>query len=156
MAYFASESHAYRRLVIGALSAVVLATSSCSVNPTAAASAAPQQTEEAILDRLYFGRTIPSGGTVSEAEWRTFLAEVVTPRFPEGFSVLRGEGQWRDAKGVIWKEDGFVLEVTHPAVSSADTAVRAIMREYNRRFKQDAVMRTQTRVRWEFETGRDL
>ena len=48
---------------------------------------------------LYFGRDKPSGGEVSEAEWAAFLAESVTPRFPDGLSVLPVEGQTRVPSG---------------------------------------------------------
>ena len=37
-----------------------------------------------VADRLFFGRAIPGGGLVSEAEWTAFLAEVVTPASPTG------------------------------------------------------------------------
>jgi hypothetical protein len=51
------------------------------------------------------------------------------------------------------QEESFLLELTHPAESSADAAVREIMREYRRRFKQEAVLRIQTRVQMEFENA---
>lgn len=49
-----------------------------------------------VADRLFLGRQIPGGGMVSDADWTAFLAEVVTPRFPEGLTVWRAEGQWLD------------------------------------------------------------
>lgn len=139
--------------MIGAASLWVFSISACAANSSHAPLPSPVQEGEAILDRLYFGRSIPSGGTVSEADWHTFLAEIVTPRFPEGLTLWHTEGQWRDPKGVIWKEDGFVLELTHPVGAAAEKWVHEIMREYIRRFKQEAVLRIQTRVRMEFESG---
>ena len=47
--------------------------------------------------KLYFGLgTIdqPEKG-ISEARWRQFLDEEVTPRFPDGFSVIDVYGQWQ-------------------------------------------------------------
>ncbi|MEX2248301.1 MAG: DUF3574 domain-containing protein, partial [Parvibaculum sp.] len=44
---------------------------------------------------LYFGLDRGDGGTVSERDWRRFLAEVVTPRFPGGLTVIDAYGQWR-------------------------------------------------------------
>src|SRR5262249_4797549 len=44
----------------------------------------PFSPSELVADRLYFGRAIPGGGSVSDAAWTKFLEEVVTPRFPEG------------------------------------------------------------------------
>lgn len=94
-----------------------------------------------IADRLYFGRDIPGGGRVSDEEWSTFLREVVTPRFPDGLTVVRAEGQWRDAQGRVVTEPSAMVELMHPASAEADAAVEAIAAEYKRRFRQEAVMR---------------
>jgi uncharacterized protein DUF3574 len=106
--------------------------------------------ETSIDDRLYFGRTIPSGGTVTEADWSAFLKEVVTPEFPEGFSVWRSQGQWRDPSGTIWREDGFILEVTHPDDPKFDASIRTVIDTYKKRFKQDSVLQLRERVEAHF------
>lgn len=104
--------------------------------------AAPVAAQEAwVADRLYLGRSIPGGGTVSDTAWAAFLREVVTPRFPDGLTVLRGEGQWRDSTGAIVREASFVLEIYHPASAEADAALDEIAAEYKRRFRQKSVMR---------------
>lgn len=94
-----------------------------------------------MADRLLFGRNIPAGGTVSDSAWSVFLSDVVTPRLPDGFTVYRTEGQWRGADGVISREAGFVLEVHHPRGQPPDSVFEAIAAEYNRRFRQEAVLR---------------
>jgi hypothetical protein len=43
-----------------------------------------------VRETLYFGRSRPDGGTVSDEEWKIFLADIVTPRFPEGLTVVHG------------------------------------------------------------------
>jgi hypothetical protein len=47
--------------------------------------------------RLYFGLgpADDSSKGVSEAAWRDFLDKEVTPRFPDGLSVLDVYGQWQ-------------------------------------------------------------
>src|SRR5690606_41197674 len=47
---------------------------------------------------LYFGTQRPGGAPVTEAEWAAFLDEKVTPRFPDGLTVLTGNGQWRNSR----------------------------------------------------------
>lgn len=103
-----------------------------------------------VSDRLFFGRDIPGGGSVSEEEWAAFLAEVVTPRFPDGLTVLRGEGQWLGANGAVVREPSFVVEVNHPSSAEVDAALDAIAEEYKRRFRQEAVMRVRTMAEVEF------
>ena len=108
--------------------------------------ARPAPSSNMVIDRLSFGRDIPTGGTVSDSAWLSFLDEVVTPRFPDGFSVLRGEGQWRYADGRIQREAGFLLELYHAPGVPADSTFEAIAMEYIRRFHQEAVARTRIPV----------
>ena len=98
---------------------------------------------QSYIDRMSFGRDIPTGGTVSDSAWQVFLDQVVTPRFPGGFGVLRGEGQWRYADGKIEREDSFHLELFEvPGKPTPDSTFEAIAKEYIRRFNQEAVARS--------------
>jgi hypothetical protein len=69
--------------------------------PTLAGDAAhPAQARGWVDTKLYFGlgpADRPEQG-VSEAAWRDFLDKEVTPRFPNGLSVLDVYGQW-ESKG---------------------------------------------------------
>src|SRR5688572_29637012 len=56
---------------------------------------APDCAERA-LARLFFGLR-GSAGLVSNADWDLFLTTVITPRFPNGLTVLEASGQWRDS-----------------------------------------------------------
>ena len=103
-----------------------------------------------ISDRLYFGRNIPSGGVVSESDWERFLAEVITPRFPAGLTVLRAQGQWRDTNSIIQREDSFILDLLHPDDVKSEQSVREIMTAYKAQFKQEAVLRVRDSVRVQF------
>ena len=103
----------------------------------------PQQVQ--LSDRLYFGRLYPTG-MVSESDWAIFLADVVTPRFPQGLTVWAANGQWRDGASRVNREPTFVLEVVHPAAADADAALKAIVAEYKRRFAQESVLWVRDRV----------
>lgn len=94
-----------------------------------------------IADRLYFGRNIPAGGTVSESDWKQFVETIVTPRFPSGLTVFQGDGQWLDPRGTLVREAVFVLEVFHAGDAASEAAISAIAAEYKKRFGQDAVLR---------------
>jgi hypothetical protein len=92
-----------------------------------------------VSDRLYFGRMTPDG-LVSDQAWREFLAEVVTPRFPDGLTVWAAEGQWRDASLRITREPALVLEIVHARDAASDAALRSIITAYRQRFRQQAVL----------------
>lgn len=89
---------------------------------------------------LYFGTTKKDGGAVSEVEWQTFLREVVTPRFPDGLTVLRATGQWK-TKTEILSEATYVLNVVHPGAAKNGQALVEIVDEYKKRFAQESVLR---------------
>ena len=98
------------------------------------------------LDRLYFGRAIADTGVVTDSAWSGFLRDVVTPRFPEGITVLRAEGQWKSANGSIVREPSFLLEVVHQRTPAVEAALAEIIAEYKRRFQQEAVLRITSEV----------
>lgn len=51
-----------------------------------------------VRSELYFGvgraNIDPSVAPIGEAQWRAFLDREVTPRFPDGLTVLDAYGQW--------------------------------------------------------------
>ncbi len=48
---------------------------------------------------LYYGAgRLPADGT-KDTRWENYINEVVTPRFPEGLTLLEGTGQWRVKEG---------------------------------------------------------
>jgi len=122
----------------------------CTSVTTSPRSATATTAGTSVLDRLYFGRSIPRGGSVSDQDWATFLAEVVTPRFPAGLTVWHADGQWRDASGRIWREPSHVLELIHADGAAAEKAIAEIIAEYRKRFAQDSVMRVHERVEVSF------
>ena len=76
-------------------------TSTNSVAPTLTGDPAhPGQTSGWVDTRLYFGlgpADRPEKG-ISEAQWHDFLDKEVTPRFPDGLSVVDVYGQWQGLK----------------------------------------------------------
>ena len=97
-----------------------------------------------VRETIYFGRNRP-GGTVSDSEWNSFLADVVTPRFPQGLTVTEGVGQWRGADtGAVEQERSEVVTLFHPDNEAARQSVQEIALEYKRRFQQEAVLRDRT------------
>ena len=124
--------------------ASVLLLSGCGRNPAPAPTPAPLSCavgdSALIRETLYFGRNRP-GGTVSDTEWQRFLTEVVTPRFPQGLTVLEASGQWQSATGVVEQERSQVVTIFHPDNEAGRRSIREIAQEYKRRFQQEAVLR---------------
>jgi hypothetical protein len=89
--------------------------------------------------QLFFGR-LEVGGSVSDADWRKFLNEVVTPAFPDGFSDWDAEGQWRDPRGVIVEEPSKVLLVVLPGRADDHDRLNDVVAAYKARFHQQSVL----------------
>lgn len=99
---------------------------------------------------LYFGLDRGDGGTVSERDWRRFLAEAVTPRFPDGLTVVDAYGQWRDTEltdSAMVREATKVVIIVHDATPDTMMALAAIKADYMERFGQSSVFHTEAPVR---------
>jgi len=90
---------------------------------------------------LLLGMGGRDGREVSESDWRAFIDAEVTPRFPDGLTVLNGYGQWRNSAGAIAKENARVLLVWYRPGADVDAKIEAIRQVYKARFAQESVMR---------------
>ena len=101
----------------------------------------PSGTELHAEYRIFFGRSRGNEEVVSDAGWREFLANEVTPRFPNGLTVLDAGGQWRDASGTIVRERSKMLLVLAEPGAEGMRLVEEIADTYKRLFGQESVLR---------------
>jgi hypothetical protein len=113
---------------------------------------AEQAGDEWVREELTFGSDIAGGGSVTEHDWQSFLAEIVTPRFPHGFSVSSGYGQYLMKNGTIVRETNRVIVIyLNKYTPEHERAIEEIIRTYKKRFKQESVMRATSTARVRFE-----
>lgn len=106
--------------------------------------------QKMVMTELYFGSSKGTGGTVTEKEWRAFLNTEITPRFPDGLTILDGHGQWRSPDGNTTRENTKVLVLVHPP-SGEDTArLETIRNLYKQRYHQESVLKVTSPVRVSF------
>ena len=103
--------------------------------------ACPEGSELFARYELFMGRSNQSGEVVDDAAWASFLEDTVTPRFPDGLSVLDAQGQWRDSGGVIQKERSKLLVILAPPGDDGARLINEVSHEYKRRFDQESVLR---------------
>jgi hypothetical protein len=136
------------RFAWAALAAGLLCGCVASVAPTAATlhgdAAHPAQTQGWVDTRLYFGLGIAgeAGGGVSEQRWREFLDAEVTPRFPDGLSVVDVYGQWQ-GKGQPAPERlrSKMLVIDYPDTVENRAKVDAIRAAWKQRTGDQSVLR---------------
>ena len=93
-----------------------------------------------LVAKLFFGRAIPGRSPLSEAEWRGFAAEIVTPNFPDGFTAYDADGQWRNPEiGAVAREPTKVLLVATPPGPDLAPRLSSVIEAYKARFRQQSV-----------------
>ncbi len=105
--------------------------------------AAGVEAEPFVRTELFFGTAKPDGTAVTEEEWRAFVDRELTPRFPEGLTVLSGDGQWQDADDEIVKERSKLVILLYPrsAEQESGAEIEEIRAAYERMFQQESVLR---------------
>jgi hypothetical protein len=89
---------------------------------------------------LFFGRGLPDGGEVSDTAWRDFVDQVVTPRFPDGLTILDAVGQYR-AGAAPGSERSKLLIMVVVDAQDLDARVDAVIASYKTQFQQRSVLR---------------
>lgn len=100
----------------------------------------PEGLTRATTAELVFGRNIGESLGVSEDDWRRFLDEDVTPRFPDGLSVMDVQGQWRASNGKLIREPSKALYLILDGGPDDQAKVAGIREAYKKRFRQEAVL----------------
>jgi hypothetical protein len=98
----------------------------------------PQQPRQ--IAQLLFGRNIGDRLGVSAAEWARFVDREISPRFPDGLTVLDAAGEWRDTiRKTIVHEPSKVVEIVLPGRDDDGERLSAIAEAYKRRYHQESV-----------------
>lgn len=96
-----------------------------------------------IRTELFFGARQPDGRDVSPERFTRFLDEQVTPRFPEGLTVMSGTGRYRDADGRVQQEGTELLVLLYPKgeMNESGERIEEIRSAYIQQFQQESVLR---------------
>lgn len=97
-----------------------------------------------VQTHLMFGTVRPDGGPdVTDRQFRAFVDEVVTPRFPAGLTVDEVRGQYRDRHGTIERERSYEVYLLYPLTEAQghDARIEEIRDTYTARFAQESVAR---------------
>ncbi len=130
------------RTLIALLAIVVLSACSSATGAQPAAECG-DGFEEFAEYSLFFGRSDSTGAeVVSEEAWDEFLADTVTPRFPDGLTVMDGRGQWQLESGAVQKERTKILYILTAPGDGGMRLLGEISEEYKRRFEQESVLVT--------------
>ncbi|MCU0570818.1 MAG: DUF3574 domain-containing protein, partial [Oculatellaceae cyanobacterium Prado106] len=110
-----------------------------------------------IQETLYFGRNIGTTGQVTADQFRQFLNEEITPRFPHGLTVYRANGQFLDRSNRLIREASNVVSLVFPDTVENEASIDQIIRAYKQKFQQESVLEVVDKdVRISFDQSEDL
>ncbi len=107
--------------------------------------ACPAGLESFVEFSFYFGLERGDSRQISEEEWDEFLADEVTPHFPDGLTVYDARGQWLDTEASrLYREGTKVLNILVPdeGAASAKRRLDEIADSYVDAFDQQVVFKT--------------
>ena len=93
-----------------------------------------------IRSELLFGRSRPDGSTISDAQWRAFVDDHVTPRFPDGLTIVDASGQYRTRSGELVREASKIVILLHGPDAKSRAAIEEIRALYRKLFDQESVL----------------
>ena len=114
---------------------LMLGLAGCMTAPKAACPAGQAQLRTAQL----FLSARPSA-KISDSDLRKFVDAEVTPRFPDGVTVMDGGGQWSGDENRLIREAAKVVMIVLPEKGDPAGKVDAVRAAYRSRFKQDSVV----------------
>jgi hypothetical protein len=93
-----------------------------------------------VVAELFFSRGIKGREPLTDGEWAEFAAQIVTPNFPDGFTVFDGEGQWRNPQtGRIGGNRTKILLVAAQRAPDLAQRLSAVIEAYKARFHHQSV-----------------
>ena len=91
---------------------------------------------------LYFGMSSADGDVFAQEEFLAFMDAEITPRFPDGLTLLSGIGQWQGDQGIIQQRSQLLI-ILYPAEFGQESSalLEEIRDEYEEQFRQESVLR---------------
>jgi len=96
--------------------------------------------EQRQVAELMFGRKVGDRIAITETKWSRFVDQEITPRFPDGLSVVDARGQWRDTeRNRIVREPSKLVTIVLPGKGGDNERLAQIIEAYKRAFRQQSV-----------------
>ena len=112
-----------------------LGLTACASSPKLACPAGQAQMRTA---QIFLAAKAPA--RVTDTDIRKFVDAEVTPRFPDGVSLVDGGAQWKGEDNRLIREAAKVVLIVLPARGDPQARVEAVRSAYRTRFKQESVV----------------
>lgn len=120
--------------------AIALLASMTLVAPAVAQVACRADQKSSAVVEMMFGRKIGERIAVTNGAWARFVDREITPRFPDGLSVVDAAGQWMDTdKKRVVREPSKIVTIVLRDAEKGQAEIDAIAQAYKKQFKQQSV-----------------
>lgn len=113
----------------------------------------PQETvptqDQQIKTELFFGRSIPEGGVVTDSMWESFRENVLKDYF-SGYTEVDAEGYWTNGAGASESEQSKVVIYLHNDTRDEYAKIDSVILIYKSEYEQESVLQIHTDVEAEF------
>jgi hypothetical protein len=105
-----------------------------------------------VRTEIYFGQTDRNNKPVNNAAWLRFVNRTLASEFRDGFTIIRGTGEWTDQKNHTYQEPSRVLIIVYPRAKAQaiDEAIRKVSSQFLRDFNEEAVLRVDSKAEVSF------
>ncbi len=124
-----------RRLGVAIAGLGLMAVAGCASAPQSACPIGQAQMRTA---QIFLAAKAPA--KVSDTDIRKFVDAEVTPRFPDGVSLVDGGAQWKGEDNRLIREAAKVVLIVLPSKGDPAARVEAVRAAYRTKFKQDSVV----------------
>ena len=118
-----------------AAAALMLGVAGCMSAPKPACPAGQAQLRTA---QLFLSARPPA--RITDGDFRQFVDTEVTPRFPDGVTLVDGGGQWKGDENRLIREAAKVVMIVLPEKGDPAGKVEAVRAAYRSKFRQDSVV----------------
>src|SRR4051812_23307762 len=107
--------------------ALSLTLAGCAGGPFASC---PAGQERLATAQLYLGAKVEGAARISPTDLRRFVDQEITPRFPDGLTILDGGGQWVGPENRLLREAAKVVLIVLPAKGDGEARVEGVRQAY--------------------------
>jgi hypothetical protein len=123
------------------LAAVTVGLAGCQLlsAPPPRAPACPAGQESLRTAQLFLGRK-NVGPRAAAPDLQRFIDQEITPRFPDGVTVVNGGAQWQGSENMLMRDAAQVVHIVLPPRGDPQGKLEAVRKAYRARFRQESVL----------------
>ena len=127
------------KILLPIISFAALALAGCATPSEEIVASCPNASQKPTA-AMVFGRASTGAPSVSEAEFNRFITREVSPRFPDGLTVVNARGHWTPPAGSTIRDPSKLVMVVLRGTPDDGAKLDAIRVAYEARYHQQSLL----------------